>query len=201
MRGGDLVGAYLVTRANKDYPVFIKTPKGIEVPRGMCIQAVGNLYGFPPAGQNFNIEFDKCVKEMGYDNTPWDLKLFFKWVNEKPILVIAHSDDFRWSGSGDVLFEWEAFVKNFNAHKYTVTNCTDKEFVGINITDDEDYNYYMDQTRMITEIIKKANLTGAKDERLPYTLGNAASWIRPLKSPARKHLAFQRLSCFMPILW
>ena len=36
-----------MTRANKDYPVFIKTPKGIEVPAGMCIQAVGNLYGFP----------------------------------------------------------------------------------------------------------------------------------------------------------
>ena len=116
--------------------MFIKTPKGIEVPPGMCIQAVGNLYGFPPAGQNFSIEFDKCVKEMGYNNTPWDLKLFFKWVNEKPILVIAQSDDFRWFGSEDVLYEWEALVKNFNAHKYTVTDCTDKEFVGINITHD-----------------------------------------------------------------
>ena len=61
MRGGDLVGAYLVTRANKDYPVYIKTPKGMEVEEGYCIQAVGNLYGFPPAGQNFSIEFDKCV--------------------------------------------------------------------------------------------------------------------------------------------
>ena len=47
MRGGDLVGAYLVTRANKDYPVYIKTPQGLEVPEGYCIQAVGNLYGFP----------------------------------------------------------------------------------------------------------------------------------------------------------
>ena len=27
MRGGDLVRAYLVTRANKDYLVYIKTPK------------------------------------------------------------------------------------------------------------------------------------------------------------------------------
>ena len=26
MRGGDPVGAYLVTRAKKDYPVYIKTP-------------------------------------------------------------------------------------------------------------------------------------------------------------------------------
>ena len=32
----------------------------------------------------------------------------------------------------------------------------------------------MDQTRIITVIIKEANLTGAKDERLPYPPGNAA---------------------------
>ena len=39
-------------------------------------------------------------------------------------------------GSEDVLHEWDALVKNFNAHKYTVTDCTDKEFVGIKITHD-----------------------------------------------------------------
>ena len=60
MRGGDLVGAYLVTRANKDYPVYIKTPKGMEVEDGYCIQAVGNLYGFPPAEQNFSIVRQVC---------------------------------------------------------------------------------------------------------------------------------------------
>ena len=54
----------------------------------------------------------------------------------------------------------------------TVTDCTDKEFVGINITRDADFNYYVDQTRMITEVIKKAKLIGAKDERLPYPIGN-----------------------------
>ena len=105
MLGGDLVGAYLVTHANKDYPVYIKTRQGLkmDVSAGYCIQVVGNLYGFPPAGQNFSIEFDKCVKEMGYLNTPWDLKLFYKWINGKPLFVIAHSDDFRWFGSEDVL--------------------------------------------------------------------------------------------------
>ena len=63
MRWGDLVGAYLVTY--KDYSVYIKTPKGMEVEDGYCIQAVGKLYGFPPAGQNFLIEFYKYVTEMG----------------------------------------------------------------------------------------------------------------------------------------
>ena len=78
MKGRDLKGAHLVTRAHPDYPVYIKTPQGYNVPNGMCIQAIGNLYGFPPAGQNFSIEFDKCVIECGYKNTPWDLKFFYK---------------------------------------------------------------------------------------------------------------------------
>ena len=53
----------------------------MEVEEVYCIQAVGNQYGFPPAGQNFSIEFDKCVSrviEMGYKNTPSVLKLFYK---------------------------------------------------------------------------------------------------------------------------
>ena len=99
MWGGDLVGAYLVTRASTEFPVFLKTPQGYTVPPGHCIQAVGNLYGFPPAGQNFSKEFDKCVRECGYENTPWDLKLFFKWINGKSLMLMAHSDDFRWVGN------------------------------------------------------------------------------------------------------
>lgn len=55
MVGGDLEGAYVVTRANPDYPVYIKTPQGYSILKNMCIQAIGNLYGFPPAGQNFSI--------------------------------------------------------------------------------------------------------------------------------------------------
>ena len=42
------------------------------------------------------------------------------------------------------------------------------KFVGIRIEVDEYYNYYMDQHRMIDLIIKVANITGAKDEHLPY---------------------------------
>ena len=170
MKGGDLEGAYLVTRANPDYPVYIKTPQGYNVPKGMCIQAIGNLYGFPPAGQNFSIEFDKCVIECGYKNTPWDLKFFYKWKNDKPMLLIVHSDDFRWFGDKEQMDEWKLLVDTFEKHKYKVSDVTDSEFVGIRITRDEQYNYYMDQTRMVEEIVKEAQLSQAKDKKLPYPL-------------------------------
>ena len=64
MGGIDLVGAYLITLANPD----------------LQLKAIDNLYGFPPAGQNFPKEFDKCLFESGYKNASWDLKFFFKWV-------------------------------------------------------------------------------------------------------------------------
>ena len=168
MRGGDLVGAYLVTLANPDFPVFIKTPQGYKIRPGYVIQAVGNLYGFPPSGKNFSKAFDICIRECGYENTPWDHKLFFKWKNTKPIIIMAHSDDFRWFGSKVNLDEWDLLIKTFNAHKYEVTDATNKEFVGIHIYHDEEYNYYMDQTRMITSIVADANMTGAPDAKLPY---------------------------------
>lgn len=174
MRGGDLVGAYLVTLANPDYPVYIQTPQGYTIPKGMCIQAVGNLYGFPPAGQNFSKEFDKCVHECGYTNTPWDPKLFIKWIKGRPIIVIAHSDDFRWFGPPDMVHEWDLLVLTFNKHRYEVTDATDKEFVGIHIYHDTHYNYYMDQERMITSIVKEANISGDRDEHLPYPLDGLA---------------------------
>ena len=126
MRGGDLEGAYLVTRANPAFPVYIKTPQGYEdyVPAGQCIQAIGNLYGFPPAGQNFSKEFDKVIHECGYRNTPWDHKFFIKWNKGKPILIIAHSDDFRWFGPVELLCEWDLLCATFNAHKYRAVSYT-----------------------------------------------------------------------------
>ena len=173
-RGGDLVGAYLVTLANPDYPVFIQVPQGYAISPGNCIQAVGNLCGFPPAGQNFSKEFDKCVTKCGYKNTPWDPKLFFKWVDEKPIIIIAHSDDFRWFGSSNMIHEWDLLIQTFNEHKYEVTDATDKEFVGIRITHDEDFNYYMDQERMINSIVSEANVQGMPDAKLPYPMDGLA---------------------------
>ena len=180
MKGGDLIGAYLITRANVNFPVHIKTPQGYTCPPGFCFQAVGNLYGFPPAGQNFSIEFDICIFECGYKNTPWDLKFFFKWTTDgRPMLIIAHSDDFRWFGPSDKLDEWDLIIATFNAHKYEVTDATDKEFVGIRIQRDEDGTYYMDQHRMIDSIIKEANISGAKDMYLPYPTGETRQRFYP----------------------
>jgi hypothetical protein len=65
-----------------------------------------------------------------------------------------------------------------NKHGYQVTDTTDKEFVGIKISRDEQRNYYMDQHRMIETILEEANINGTKYERLPYP--NSTQEPKPL---------------------
>ena len=45
LRGGDRVGAYLVTPGDKDFMLCIATPQGTKAPPGMILQVLGNLYG------------------------------------------------------------------------------------------------------------------------------------------------------------
>ena len=145
-----------------------------------CIQSLGN----PTSRQNFSLKLDKCVKECGYTNTLWDPKLFHKWKEIRIIILIVHSDDFRWYGDKKDLNEWDALIKNFSKHKYKVTDCSDKEFVGIRITCDENYNYFMDQTRMVEEIIDGVGMKNAKDES-PYPLDTTSLSKLDNASPAQ----------------
>jgi hypothetical protein len=103
-----------------------------------------------------------------------------------PLLLIAHSNDFRWFGPPAMIHEWDLLVATFNAHNHEITDASDKEFVGINISTDEDMNYYMDQTRMV----RRFWLKGVRDEHLPYPmsgpslskLDNARDEERPISA-------------------
>ena len=170
LRGGDLVGAYLVTPGSKDFMLCMATPEGIIAPKGMVLQVLGNLYGLPSSGRNFSKAVDAIVLKLGYKNTPYDPKFFCKWIDGMPILVVFHSDDFRWCGPPHLLSEWDSLVAAFEASRYKVKDCTKEPFVGINVTSDEKGNFYLDQKKLIESAVKAAKVSGAKVQKLPYPL-------------------------------
>ena len=59
--GGNLIGAYLVTPGSKDFMLFMATPDGIIAPQGVVLQVIGNLFGLPSSGRNFNKAVDSIV--------------------------------------------------------------------------------------------------------------------------------------------
>jgi hypothetical protein len=106
------------------------------------------------------------------------------------MIIIAHSDDFRWFGPEENPDEWDNVIKMFNKHGYQVTDATDKDFVSINISRDEQFNYYMGQHRMIETILEEAKINGTKDEPKPLSKLDCAQTdkekIRSSKYPYRR---------------
>ena len=87
-----------------------------------------------------------------------------------PILVVFHSDDFRWCGPPHLLAEWDSLVAAFEASRYKVKDCTKESSLGINVTSDEKGNFYLDQKKLIESAVKAAKVSGAKVQKLPYPL-------------------------------
>ena len=170
MRGRDVVGVYLVTPGSKDFVLCMSPPEGFVAPPGMVLQVLGNLYCLPSSGRNFSKAVDVSVLKLSYKNTPYVPKFFCKWIDGIPILVMFHSDDFRWIGPRNMLSEWDALVQAFEGSKYKVEDCTNEPFVGINVTTDKEGNYYLDQKRAIEGVINAARLSRAKIQKLPYPL-------------------------------
>ena len=53
-----------------------------------------------------------------------------------------------------MLTEWNALVAAFEASRYKVKDCTKEPIVGINVTTDEQGNYYLDQKKSIENVVK-----------------------------------------------
>ena len=85
---------------------------------------LGNLYGLPSSGRNFSKAVDAIVNSLGYKSTPFDPKFFCKWIEGRPILLMFHSDDFRWCGTSNMIAEWDTLVASFEAARYKVKDCT-----------------------------------------------------------------------------
>ena len=102
-----------MTPGSKEFMLCIATPPGIIAPKGMILQVLGNLYGLPSSGRNFSNAVDLIVAKCGYKSTPYDPKFFCKLIDGMPILVMFHSDDFRWSGPPHLLAEWDSLVAAF----------------------------------------------------------------------------------------
>lgn len=97
-----------------------------DILEGFCIKVIGDLYGFPPAGQNSSKEFDRCLAECEHKNNPSHIA----------------------TTSGD-LAQQITSTSGSKTSKHPISmglksrmrQTSDKEFVGIRIQAD----YYMDQ--------------------------------------------------------
>ena len=192
MIGGDIEGAYLITRTKT--PIAVHTPEGYYCPPGKVYMVYGNLYGLATAGNTFSTSFDECVTAAGFTSSPWDPKCFWKWhPDDKVTIIMAHSDDFRCFYDPAHKDEYTTFSGLLEKKNYKIKITTDKPFVGIQISRDADGNYYMDQAFFKRQIGKLAKLENLKSppqiphfcEELPLTAQDGLSFVEDTLTPAQ----------------
>ena len=153
--GVDVDGAYLITHTKT--PIAIHTPEGWYCSPGYVYMVYGNLYGLATAGNTFSKSFDECIDECSFDSTPSDSKIFWKWHEDGQItILIAHSDDFRMFFDIKHQEEYDGFCAALVKRGYKIMVTTDKPFVGLEISQDEDGHYYMSQKLFKKQVIKLA---------------------------------------------
>ena len=60
-----------------------------------------------------------------------------------------------------MIAEWDTLVASFEAARYKVKDCTKEPFVGINVTSDNQGNYYLDQKKSIEGVVMASSSKGA----------------------------------------
>ena len=154
MRGGDIDGAYLVTRAKERVCVY--TPEGYYCPPGYVFEVDGNLYGFRTSAKCFSDKFDECATAAGFVAYPEDRKWFHKYHSDGRLtMMLVHSDDFRIFAHSTHSEEYASFVAVLGKHGFGVKETTDKPFVGVMIRRDAEGNYTADQSEYVDAIVAK----------------------------------------------
>ena len=69
-----------------------------------------------------------------------------------------------------MLAEWNALVAAFEESRYKVKDCIKEPIVGINVTTDEQGNYYLDQKKSIENVVKATKFSDANVQKLLYPL-------------------------------
>ncbi len=168
MKKGDLVGAYLIAKADPQYPIYAHTPVGWVKKPGHVMKIMKNVYGAPPAGNIFGTHVAAIVTGEGFISCPFDPKFYWKWLDMLPILFVIHSDDFIMYLRDQHMYVWDSMIKSMNTAGYGVQDRDGHDFVGVTIKNTEDGGYVLNQRQAIEKIIKTLGSVGAEPERLPY---------------------------------
>jgi hypothetical protein len=74
----DFLGAFLHSLMPDRFPVYIKTPPGLDVPDGFMVRLHKSLYGTRNAGHLWWNDLRKALLDLGYKQCPFDQCLFYR---------------------------------------------------------------------------------------------------------------------------
>jgi hypothetical protein len=155
----DVETAFLHGELNED--IYMRTPKGVDIPNHQCVKLNKALYGQVQAERQFYLNFSGILKQIGFAVSYADPCLFHRNNHQGRIIMIVHVDDCYTIGNPKALAaikgELEAKVLKVKMSKMAT------DYLSCDLKIDLDKQIaWMGQTTLIRKVINKYDSLNSK---------------------------------------
>jgi hypothetical protein len=159
----DIVSAY--PRSILHAEVYMKTPKGVDVPKGKCLRVRKSLYGLKQSGREWYLEAVKGLAELGLEPIFADACVFVR--KDKSLIVGLYVDDMI------ILSDDLSVVQEFKkaiAKRWEIKDLGEvKKILGLEITRNrQGRSIRISQCSFTDELMAEYGLTDARPASTPY---------------------------------
>ena len=145
----------------------MKQLPGYSVGNNVC-HLKRSLYGLKQAARSWDIEINNVLKQSGCKQSESDLCLYSIKSDGNIGYVIIHVNDMLIAGDESMIERLAADI----ASKFAIKDLGEvSQFLGIEITKDEESDYFIDQTKYIEKIVSTVKMNDAKPSRIPLDTG------------------------------
>ena len=158
----DIKGAYLNGILKEK--VYMRQPEGYEDDTDRICELLKTLYGLKQSGREWNIEFDKKMKEFGFNRISSDPCVYIKQDGNDVVILTVWVDDILLFATSDKLIEQT--ISDLKS-VWEVTDVGEPtKIVGIEITQNND-SITISQKLYIKSILEREGLTGINSVTTP----------------------------------
>ena len=146
-----------------DRDIYMTQPQGFveqNKPNHVCLLKKA-LYGLKQAPRQWNIKFDKCMRDIGFTRSNFDPCLYMKDVKSVPMFLLLYVDDMLLvSPSMKSILEVQKFLnRNFDMKNLGDAKC----ILGMHIVRDRaNSTLLLNQTEYVKKILTRFKMANAK---------------------------------------
>ena len=127
MKQIDFDTAFLNVKLQED--IYVKPPKGYVCQQpGSVLKLIKAIYGTKQASRGWWLELDGCLKELGYQSSPLDECMYWKYVDGYVIFIALYVDDMIGFFPSQVESTWNQDVAKIKS-KYKIKELGDLNWI------------------------------------------------------------------------
>ena len=162
----DIKSAFLNGELKEE--IYLKQPPGFQI-NNQVYRLKKSLYGLKQAARVWNSTIHQVFIENNFEQSQIDKCLYIKHSGSKFCYIIIHVDDILIAGSDtDIVNQIQVKLSN----KFQIKDLGHiKYFLGIQIKQDKNGDYFINQESYIDKIIEESKLSDAKPSKFPLDTG------------------------------